>query len=51
MHLIPFVGYARAFVSHDEYIEFAANEANPEMVHEFAAQIGGAEIRSDRPSD
>lgn len=51
MHLIPFVGYARAFVSHDEYIEFAANEANSEMVHEFAAQVGGAEIRSDHASD
>jgi hypothetical protein len=46
MHLIPFVGYARAFVSHDEFIEFAADEANPELVHAFAAELGGAEVQS-----
>ena len=50
MHLIPSGGYARAFVSHDEYIEFAANEANPYLAHEFAAQIGGAEVRTVAPS-
>jgi hypothetical protein len=50
MHLIPFVGYSRAFVSHDEYVEFAADEANPDLVHEFAAQVVGAEIRSVAPS-
>lgn len=46
MHLIPFVGYARAFVSHDEFVTFAADNANPNLVHEFAAQIAGAEIRT-----
>jgi hypothetical protein len=50
MHLIPFVGYARAFVSHDEYVQFAADEGNPDIVHEFASQVGGAEIRSGAPS-
>lgn len=50
MHLIPFVGYARAFVSHDEYVQFSADEANPDLVHEFAARIGGAEVRSVAPS-
>lgn len=44
MHLIPFVGYARAFVSHDEFVDFAADEANPDLVHEFAATIDGAEV-------
>ena len=50
MHLIPFVGYSRAFVSHDEYMEFAADEANPDLVHEFAAQVGGADVRTAAPS-
>ena len=50
MHLIPLVGYARAFASHDGYVEFAADEANPELVHEFAAKLGGAEVRSAAPS-
>jgi hypothetical protein len=45
MHLIPFVGYARMFVSHDEFVDFAPNEANPDLAHEFAAQFGGAEVR------
>lgn len=44
MHLIPFVGYARAFVSHDEFVAFAADEANPDLVHDFAATIDGAEV-------
>ena len=50
IHLIPLVGYARAFVSHDEFVEFAADEANPNLVHEFAAQIGGAEVRTTAAS-
>jgi hypothetical protein len=49
MHLIPIVGYARAFVSHDEYVEFAGSGSNPDLVHEFAAQVGGAEIRTAAP--
>lgn len=49
MHLIPFVGYARAFVSHDGFVEFAADEANPDLVHEWAAQLGGAEVRTAAP--
>jgi hypothetical protein len=50
MHLIPFVGYAWAFVSHDEFVEFAADEANPDLVHDWAAHLGGAEVRTSAPS-
>jgi hypothetical protein len=50
MHLIPFAGYARAFVSHDEFVEFAAEEGNPDLVHEWAAKLGGAEVRTTTPS-
>jgi len=50
MHLIPFVGYARAFVSHDEHVQFAADEANPDLVHEFVTRFGGAEIFNSAPS-
>ena len=50
MHLIPLVGYARAFISHDEFVEFAADEANANLVHEFAAQVGGADVRTGAPS-
>jgi len=39
MHLVPTVGYARAFVSHDEYVEFAADENNPRLVGEFTAPL------------
>ena len=49
MHLIPVGGYARAFVSHDEFVQFAADEANPDLVRQFASQIGGAEVRSVAP--
>ena len=44
MHLIPSVGYARAFVSHDEYLEFAANEANQDIATSFAEAVDGAEV-------
>jgi hypothetical protein len=51
IHLIPdSSGYARAFVSHDEFVEFAADTANPDLVDTFAASLGGAEIRSNAPS-
>jgi hypothetical protein len=43
-HLIPYAGYARAFVSHDEYVELAADAANPEVVTEFAAGLAGAQV-------
>jgi hypothetical protein len=36
MHLLPAVGYARAFVSHDEWVAFASNDSNPRLVEEFA---------------
>lgn len=46
MHVIPSEGYARAFVSHDEFVDFAADEANPGLVDEFAAAHGGSRILS-----
>ena len=46
MHVIPSDGYARAFVSHDEFVDFAANDANPGLVDEFAAAHGGSRILS-----
>ena len=30
-------GYSRAFLSHDEFVEFGANDDNPELVLEFLA--------------
>jgi hypothetical protein len=39
MHLIPAVGYARAFVSHDEYVEFATDEANAGLIDAFAKAV------------
>jgi len=36
-HLIPDVtGYSRAFVSHDEFVEYSAKDANRELVKAFA---------------
>lgn len=43
-HLIPVEGYCRAFISHDEYIEFASASGNQHLVEEFASLFGGAEI-------
>jgi len=34
-HLQPYAGYARAFVSHDEIVEFASDDNNPNLVAEF----------------
>ena len=42
MHLIPMVGYARAFVSHDEYVEFVADDADGTRA--FAAELAGARV-------
>jgi len=39
IHLVPTVGYARAFLSHDEYVEFASDDSNPDLVKEFAAPL------------
>ena len=37
-HLIPdHSGYSRAFLSHDEFVEFAADEGNEELVKEFVS--------------
>ncbi len=43
-HLIPDSGYSRAFVSHDEFVEFAASADNPELVKEFAEGLDGSTI-------
>jgi len=50
MHLIPAVGYARAFVSHDEFVKFAANEHNRDLVAEFSKPLvtGGIPGRPER---
>jgi len=39
MHLLPSVGYARAFVSHDEWVAFASDESNPRLVADFAEPL------------
>jgi len=46
MHLLTAVGYARAFVSHDEYIEFTADNANASLIDGFAAALEGARVMS-----
>jgi hypothetical protein len=48
MHLLPIGGYSQAFVSHDEFVEFAADEHNASLTREFAAKLGGAEIRENK---
>jgi hypothetical protein len=30
-------GYSRAFLSHDEFVEFSADEGNEELVKEFVS--------------
>ena len=37
--VVPTTGFARAFVSHDEYVEFASDENNGNLVTGFAAQL------------
>ena len=44
MHLIPAEGYARAFVSHDELVAFAASADNDYLVDEFLAGFEGARV-------
>jgi hypothetical protein len=41
VHLIPVVGYSRAFLSHDEYVEFAADDNNPKLVEAFTSALDG----------
>jgi len=50
MHLLPVGGYARAFVSHDEYVEFGADESNQAIMQNYAAELGGAEIIHAAPT-
>jgi hypothetical protein len=39
VHLLPSAGYSRAFVSHDEFVEFAADDNNPDLVKAFESQL------------
>jgi hypothetical protein len=39
IHLLPARGYARAFVSHDEWVSFASDDSNPALVTEFVAAL------------
>jgi hypothetical protein len=39
VHLLPVMGYARAFVSHDEFIDFAADPGNQTIAEEFASGL------------
>ena len=39
VHLLPLVGYSRAFVSHDEFVEFASDDNNPELVAAFEGEL------------
>jgi hypothetical protein len=41
-HLLPGAGYARAFVSHDEFVEFAADDSNPSIAEEFGAGLSAS---------
>ena len=41
-HLLPVTGYARAFVSHDEYVDFAADPNNKAIADEFAKALSVA---------
>lgn len=38
-HLLPVTGYARAFVSHDEYVDFAADPNNKVIAEDFARDL------------
>lgn len=39
VHLLPQAGYARAFVSHDEYVEYASDDANSALVSKFVEEL------------
>ena len=39
MHLLPAAGHTRAFVSHDEYVEFASDDNNPTLVTDFTVPL------------
>lgn len=38
-HLLTHGGYSRAFVSHDEIVEYASDDANPDLVATFAEAL------------
>lgn len=38
-HLLPVTGYARAFVSHDEFIDFASDPHNPKIAEAFESGL------------
>ena len=50
IHLLPTVGYARAFVSHDEFVEFASDDNNAGLVKDFADPLATA-LEQDATSE
>jgi hypothetical protein len=46
MHLLPTDGYGRAFVSHDEWVAFASDANNPQLVTDFADALEGGPVPS-----
>jgi len=41
VHLMPTRGFTRAFVSHDEFVEFASDDNNPNLVSDFEVALTG----------
>jgi hypothetical protein len=50
MHLVPSEGCVRAFVSHDEFVDFTADDPTSELIDEFAGLHGGARIVMNAPA-
>jgi hypothetical protein len=50
MHLVPSEGFTRAFISHDEFVDFTADDHNSELIDQFAAVHGGARIVTNAPA-
>jgi hypothetical protein len=45
MHLLPTNGYGRAFVSHDEWVAFASDANNPQLVPTLLRASKAAQCR------
>jgi hypothetical protein len=44
MHLLPTNGYGRAFVSHDEWVAFASDANNPQLVATLLSAAKAAQV-------
>lgn len=42
VHLLPVTGFARAFVSHDEYVDFAADPSDATIAEKFAKGLSSS---------